>query len=136
MLNAKDRHHEACTALFRPAGTSPFARRDNRNGRDRLVPDASPDTDPDHPLYGRVVVFTGTLKSRTRQQAWDDVSRVGGTTDKDVTGRTNILVIGDLNPAVLAAGATTTGKAARAFALQGKGQDIEVMTEDDLIRTL
>ena len=29
-----------------------------------------------------------------------------------------------------------TGKAAKAFALQDKGQDIEVMTEDDFVRSL
>lgn len=108
-----------------------------RSGQDRLAaPDLSPDADPDHPFYGRVVVFTGALKSRTRQEAWNDVARTGGTPEKDVTGRTNILVIGDLNPAVLAPGATTTGKAARAFALQSNGQDIEVMTEDDFTRSL
>jgi len=83
-----------------------------------------------------VIVFTGTLKTRTREQAWNDVATVGAIPEKDVTRRTNILVIGDLNPAVLTPGATTTGKAAHAFALQGKGQDIEVMTEDDFIRSL
>jgi DNA polymerase-3 subunit epsilon len=118
----------------------PCAKRDRRaggSGRVRLVtPDVSPDADPDHPLHGQVIVFTGTLKTRTRQQAWDDVARVGAIPEKDVTGRTNILVIGDVNPAVLTPGATITGKAARAFALQAKGQDIEVMTEDDFIRSL
>jgi DNA polymerase III epsilon subunit-like protein len=95
-----------------------------------------PASDPGHPFCGRVIVFTGTLKTRTRQQAWNDVTRVGGIPEKDVTGRTNMLVIGDLNPAVLTPGATTTGKAAHAFALQRKGQDIEIMTEDDFIRSL
>ena len=52
------------------------------------------------------------------------------------TKHTNILVIGDINPAVLAPGMVTTGKAAKAFALQGKGQDIELMTEDDFLRSL
>jgi hypothetical protein len=42
----------------------------------------------------------------------------------------------DINPAVLAPGMVTTGKAARAFALEDKGQDIEVMTEDDFLRSL
>ncbi len=116
----------------------PCARRDRRgSGRDRLVTrDASPDADPDHPMYGQVIVFTGALKTRTRQQAWDDAARAGGIPEKGVTGRTNILVIGELNPAVLSPGATTTGKVARAFTLQGNGQDIEVMTEDDFIRSL
>lgn len=63
--------------------------------------------------------------------AWEDVVRVGGLPEPGVTQRTNVLVIGDINPVVLAPGVTITGKAAKAFALQAKGQDIEVMTEDD-----
>jgi DNA polymerase III epsilon subunit-like protein len=120
-----------------PGHYAPCARRDLRSAQRSLVtPDASPDADPDHPLYGRVIVFTGALKSRTRQQAWDEVAKAGAIPEQGVSKRTNILVIGDLNPAVLTPGATTTGKAARAFALQGQGQDIEVMTEDDFIQSL
>jgi hypothetical protein len=37
---------------------------------------------------------------------------------------------------VLAPGMVTTGKAAKVFALQDKGQDIELMTEDDFLRSL
>jgi len=79
------------------------AGRDRRgSGRDRLVnPGASPDADPDHPPYGQVIVFTGTLQTRTRQQAWGDAARAGAIPEKGVTARTNILVIGDLNPGVL-----------------------------------
>lgn len=98
--------------------------------------DANPDADPDHPFYGRVIVFTGALMSRTRQMAWDDVVKVGGMPELSVTKRTNILVIGDINPAVLAPGMVTTGKAAKAFALQDKGQDVEIMTEDDFLHSL
>jgi DNA polymerase III epsilon subunit-like protein len=99
-------------------------------------PDVNPDADPDHPFYGRVIVFTGALMSRTRQMAWDDVAKVGGIPELSVTKRTNVLVIGDINPAVLAPGMVTTGRAAKVFALQGKGQDIELMTEDDFLRSL
>jgi DNA polymerase-3 subunit epsilon len=98
--------------------------------------DANPDADPDHAFYGRVLVFTGALMSRTRQMAWDDVIKVGGIPELSVTKRTNILVIGDIDPAVLAPGMDTTGKATKAFALQAKGQEIEVMTEDDFLRSL
>jgi DNA polymerase III epsilon subunit-like protein len=98
--------------------------------------DVNPDADPDHPFYSKVIVFTGALMSRTRQMAWDDVARVGGIPERAVTNHTNILVIGDINPAVLAPGMVTTGKAAKAFALQDKGQDIELMTEDDFLRSL
>jgi DNA polymerase III subunit epsilon len=120
-----------------PGRYVPTVRRDARGGQYRLAtPGTSTDAKPEHPLYGRVIVFTGALKSRTRQQAWNDVAGVGGIPEKDVSSRTNILVVGDLNPALLTPGATTSGKAARAFALQSKGQDIEVMTEDDFNRSL
>jgi DNA polymerase-3 subunit epsilon len=106
------------------------------NGYKLIRPDANPDADPDHPFYDQVIVFSGALMSRTRQMAWDDVVRVGGIPERNVTQRTNVLVIGDINPAVLAPGMVTTGKAAKVFALQDKGQDIELMTEDDFLRNL
>jgi DNA polymerase III epsilon subunit-like protein len=117
---------------------APSARRSHSHGGayNLVRPDANPDADPDHPYYGRILVFTGTLRSRTRQTAWEDVVKVGGIPEPGVTKRTNILVTGDINPAVLTPGVATTGKAAKAFALQDQGQDIEVMTEDDFLRNL
>jgi DNA polymerase-3 subunit epsilon len=96
-----------------PGRYVPATRNGPQSGRDRTAaPDASPHAEPDpgHPLCGRVIVFTGTLKTRTRQQAWHDVATIGGIPEKDVTMRTNILVIGDLNPAVFTPGATTPGQ--------------------------
>lgn len=96
--------------------------------------DTNPEADSDGYLYGRSVVFTGTLMSMTRQVAWDECSRVGAVPEKNVTKRTNVLVVGDINPAVLRPGAEVTGKARKAFELQDQGQPIEVMTEDDFLR--
>lgn len=64
--------------------------------------DANPNADPEHPFYGKVIVFTGSLQSKKRQQAWNDVSEVGGIPEQGVTKRTNILIVGDLNPNTLA----------------------------------
>lgn len=115
---------------------SPSTRRSPGGHTQLIRAGANPDADPDHPFYGRVIVFTGALMSRTRQMAWDAVTKVGGIPELSVTKRTNVLVIGDINPAVLAPGMVTTGKAAKAFALQDRGQEIEVMTEDDFVRSL
>lgn len=107
------------------------------SGQDRLVAaDANPDADPEGYLYGRVVVFTGKLMSMTRQMAWDEVTRNGGAPAQAPTKRTNVLVIGDFNPASLRPGAHFSGKARRAFELQDAGQDIELMTEYDFLRVL
>lgn len=99
-------------------------------------PDLNPDADPEGYLYGRVVVFTGTLMSMTRQIAWEECARIGAVPEKTPTKRTNVLVVGDINPAVLRPGSNLTGKARKAFELQDSGQDIEVMTEDDFVRSL
>lgn len=106
-------------------------------GNNGLVfPGVNPDADPDGYLFGRVVVFTGALMSMTRQIAWEECARVGALAEKSPTKRTNVLVVGDINPAVLRPGSNITGKARKAFELQDKGQDIEVMTEDDFVRCL
>jgi DNA polymerase III epsilon subunit-like protein len=118
--------HYTPSAWHRPGGHSSAL----------IRPDANPDADPNHPFYGRFMVFTGRLMSRTRQMAWDDVVKVGGLPEDSVTKHTNVLVIGDIKPGVLAPGMAVTGKAAKAFARQDKGQDIELMTEDDFLRNL
>jgi DNA polymerase-3 subunit epsilon len=103
----------------------------------RLVqPDLDPNADPNGYLYGRVVVFTGTLLSMTRHIAWTECARVGAIAEPNTTKRTNVLVVGDINPAVLRPGSTVTGRTRRAFDLQDQGQEIEVMTEDDFLRCL
>lgn len=101
-----------------------------------VAPEANPNADPDGYLYGRVVVFTGALMSMTRQIAWQEVVRAGGIPAYNTTKRTNVLVLGDFNPANLRPGATFSGKAHRAFQLQDKGQDIELMTELDFLQVL
>lgn len=101
-----------------------------------LRSEANPDADPEGHLYGRVVVFTGTLMSMTRHIAKEECALVGAVTENGVTKRTNVLVVGDINQAVLRPGAELTDKARRAFELQAKGQDIEVMTEEDFRRCL
>jgi DNA polymerase III epsilon subunit-like protein len=107
-----------------------------RPGHGLINPELNPDADPEHPLYGQVIVFTGTLLAMTRQVAWEEVAKVGGLAERGVTKLTNALVIGDINPAVLAPNTLTTGKAAKALKLLDKGYEIELMTEDDFVRAL
>ncbi len=95
-----------------------------------------PDSNPAHPLWGRVIVFTGALSSMTRPLAHEESIRVGGLPEKTVTKRTNVLVVGDLDPMRLVPGDTTSQKAQKAFKLRAAGQDIEVMTEYDFLQSI
>ncbi|MCZ2849154.1 exonuclease domain-containing protein [Modestobacter sp. VKM Ac-2978] len=103
-------------------------------GTGLIQPETAVDADPEHPLYGRVLVFTGALSIR-RQDAWDAAARCGAAVEKIVTKRTTMLVVGDgftgSDPADF-----TTGKAAKAVQLRAKGQRIEVLTEADLVDLL
>lgn len=95
---------------------------------------ANPDADPSHALYGKVIVFTGALSTMTRQMAWNECAAVGAQPEKNVTKRTNVLVIGDLDPARLVPGETLSQRAVKAFDLRAGGQEIEVLTEFDFLR--
>lgn len=128
----------AFTQRVAVVGATGFLRSTGGSGKSlRLI--AQPlaeDADPDGYLYDRVVVFTGKLSSMTRREAWDCVSRVGGRPQENTTKRTNVLVIGDLNPAALRPGATLSARAEKAFRLQDEGQEIELMTEADFLSVL
>lgn len=107
-----------------------------RSNHGLIRPEVNTEADPEHPFYGRVIVFTGALVTMTRQEAWETVASRGALPEPGVTKRTNILVAADVDPRRLVPGSMLTQKAAKAFALQAKGQDIEILTEDDLLRAM
>jgi DNA ligase (NAD+) len=47
------------------------------------------------PLNGEEFVVTGTLKSMSREQAWEKIRAAGGTTKPDLTKNTRYLVVGE-----------------------------------------
>lgn len=106
-------------------------------GASQPPPTADPTANADHPLYGAMVAFTGGLDSMTRREAWDELASVGGTPQQSVTRQTTHLVIGpsEYQGQVLA-GDAMTGKMRKAAELRAKGQRIEIMSEDDFLRSL
>ncbi len=104
-----------------------------QGGHDLVASEANPDADPDHPLFGKRVVFTGTLQRVHRQDAWERVAFVGGAPEKGVTKKTNVLVVGTQQPHLLRPGSTQSGKERRASELRAGGQAIEIMGEDDFL---
>ena len=72
------------------------------------------------PLKGKVVVFTGTLSTTTRDAAEARARQLGAATAGSVSARTSILVVGEK------AGA----KRAKADELNRRGAAIQVLDED------
>lgn len=100
----------------------------------RNRPEANADADPDHPLYGKSLAFTGGL-SILRAQAFALVAELGATPQAAPTKATDFLVIGDGFTGHSAAD-FHTGKALKAAKINSKGGCIEVLTEGDLLDLL
>lgn len=90
------------------------------------------EADPDGPLYGEVIVFTGTL-SIPRFEAADAAALAGCCVDPRVTKRTTLLVVGNEDVRKLA-GPDESRKHRRAEELIKEGQPIRILSESDFRR--
>jgi len=91
--------------------------------------------DPSHPLFGQVVVFTGTI-SIPRPEAWKLVADVGAIPKDGLTKKTNYLVLGEQDLSKLKPGETKSSKQREAEALKESGSDIEIIDERDFFALL
>lgn len=87
------------------------------------------DGNPDGPLYGEVIVFTGALEI-PRREAADLAASVGCEVAPGVTKKTTLLVVGDLDVKHLA-GHEKSSKHRKAEELVAKGFPIRIIRETD-----
>ena len=87
------------------------------------------DFDENHPLFGKVCVFTGTLEKMPRREAMQRVLDAGGQIGANVTSKTNFLILGN-NDYCQAIKDGKSNKHKKAEALKLKGQDIEIIPEN------
>jgi DNA polymerase-3 subunit epsilon len=83
--------------------------------------EGDPDADPDHPLFGKTLCFTGAMYSMVRNAAADSVSRVGGNFVNNMSGLVDFLVVGDADFVGFADG-QRTGKIEKLMQLRAKGK--------------
>lgn len=88
-----------------------------------------PDANPEGPLYGEVLVFTGAL-SIVRHDAVVAAAKAGCQVDEGVTKHTTLLVVGDQDIRKLA-GHDKSSKHRKAEELIQKGQRIRIIGETD-----
>ncbi len=89
---------------------------------------------PDGPLFGEKLVFTGAL-SMPRREAADLAATAGCEVDSGVTKNTTVLVVGDQDIAKLS-GHEKSSKHRKAEELMAHGQGIRIMGESDFRRLL
>ena len=92
------------------------------------------EANPEGPLFGNVVVFTGAL-SIPRQEAAKLAAFAGCEVGAGVTKHTSLLVVGDQDIRVLA-GAEKSAKHRKAELLMTKGQKIRILKESDFERLI
>ncbi|GAA1048462.1 exonuclease domain-containing protein [Arthrobacter russicus] len=99
-------------------------------------PDANLDADPNNPLFGEVVCFSGDLKAFSRAQAQQLVASMGAAVTAGVTKKTSLLVLGEFDPSSLAVGADKSSKHKKAESAAASGQRIEIIVESDFLALL
>lgn len=90
---------------------------------------------PDHPFFGKTVVFTGALRGISRREAMQLVLAHGGQCEDSVTKRTHFLVVGDFDFRKFTHGDKST-KLLKAERMKAMGADIEILSEDEWRRML
>lgn len=93
------------------------------------------DADPEHPLFGMNVVFTGKLEAMTRNDARSAVISIGGIAPDRLTKETNYLVVGVQDLRVVGEKGLS-GKMKTAQKYKADGCDIEIIDENDFLDML
>ena len=113
-----------------------FRRSKNRLRAASIVSEKS-DFDVDHPLYGRVCVFTGTLERMLRRQAMQYVVNLGGKCKDSVSKDVGFLILGN-HDYCSALKEGKSNKHRRAEDLILRGYDLRIIPEEvfyDLLAT-
>ena len=88
--------------------------------------------DPDHPVYGKVLAFTGGMFSMSRSEAADLITSLGANFKKNMSAAVDYLVIGDLDVVSFTDG-QMTGKLTGAVELRNEGSTLEILSECDFV---
>ncbi len=80
--------------------------------------------DEDHPLFGKVCVFTGTLSSMTRREAMQATVNCGGDVGDRITKETNYLILANDNYQTRTGEKSSKQKKAEEYKLLGYGVDV------------
>jgi DNA polymerase III subunit epsilon len=86
-------------------------------------------------FYGRTIVFTGTLLSMTRAEAQQIIADIGGLNGNTVTSETDYLIVGQQDYRIVGEDGMSS-KQEKAMKLIEKGNELEVISEDDFLKNI
>ena len=119
----------------KPAGIVPYAKLDARMIAAQVPAE---EIDRSNPLFGKQVVFTGTLEAFRRREAMQIVANLGGINANSVTRTTDYLIVGNNEYCTsIRDGKSAKQKKAERYVLEGTGIAIlDETTFYDLIKSL
>lgn len=115
-----------------------FKRKGKKNYHHFKLSDLKPETnnfDEDHPLFNQNIVLTGDLQNFTRQEATQAILNVGGIPKSTVSSKTNYLIVGKQDLAVVGSKGMSS-KEIKAAKLIESGKTIKIINEDEFIDLL
>ncbi|MFP4090534.1 MAG: exonuclease domain-containing protein [Cyclobacteriaceae bacterium] len=121
-----------------PNGYSPAGRMRPRKKKKPALQDMKIDLSKvhhEHPLYGKQVVFTGTLKSMSRAEAQKKVLEAGGIAPSYVNNQTHYLVLSEKIFLNLSKG-LHNNKVREASQLRERGSQTRLISESDFLQML
>ena len=86
-------------------------------------------------FFGKNVVFTGKMSYLTRAECEEKIKSIGGNVQSGVNAKTDFLIIGQQDFRIVGADGMS-GKQEKAMQLLGKGQSIEIMSEDEFLKNI
>jgi NAD-dependent DNA ligase len=101
--------------------------------RDKFEADGFDET---HPLFGKYVLVTGTLRKGTGSEIDKLIAQVGAYPEASFTKKTNYLVVGFDRIDGLSPGGKPTGKITKSIEARAKGQMVEVIDEQAFLNLL
>lgn len=114
---------------------SSICQRINRSNRIKQIVGDKSKNNPESIFYGKNVVFTGTLSSMKRSEAQQIIADIGGVNQSGVNRNTNYLIVGQQDYRIVGDDGMSN-KQEKALELLKKGADIEILSEDDFLRSI
>lgn len=126
--------------LFQTDQYIPSRRLSPRSSKSIKIPECldltNPELNPDdYPFWDRDVVFTGTLLSMKREDAFKNIAAAGGRPQNAVNKKTDYLVMGEQDYSRFSNGEKSS-KTIKAEELKAKGSAIEIISEADFLNML
>ncbi|NLP50248.1 exonuclease domain-containing protein [Bacillus sp. RO1] len=108
----------------------------SRNGEklDLRTIEVSDEADPEHPFFGKNVVFTGKLSVFSRREAAELVGKKGGTPQNGINKQTDYIVLGDFEDVMIKG--NKSSKLIKAEKMINEGKNIEIVSEQDFLKML